>query len=165
MKLITYDGKECDANCIGCDVYDGRINMAHSIIYEDEYFRIGQDTENPIRGFFVIGAVRHFRTFNELNEEESRRLLPLMVETRRVMKEILNIDKTTLIQEDGPDAMHFHPWFFPWYAWMDEIEGRETGKIRDIMKYSREHMKTNDNLKEINEAIVLARKNFRVSFT
>ncbi len=72
MKLITYDGQECEFDCIGCDVYDGRVSLSHSILYEDAYWRIVQDTENPIIGFFVVGSIRHFRTLTEMNEEESR---------------------------------------------------------------------------------------------
>lgn len=164
LKLQTYDGKECEVNCIGCDVYDGRIDMSHSVVYEDDYFRIVQDTENPIVGFFVISPKRHFRTFTEMNFEESRRLMPLIVETRRVMQEILGIHKVTLIQEDGPDAMHFHPWLFPWYAWMDEIQGNATGKIREIMKYSRENMRNPENLLEIADALEKAKREFHVEF-
>jgi len=164
MKLTTYDGKECEVECIGCDVYDGRIEMSHSILYEDDFFRIVQDTENPIRGFFVIGSKRHFRTLNEMNTEESRRLLPLILETRRVMQDVLGITKVTLIQEDGPETMHFHPWLFPWYPWMDSMEGRETSKIRELMKYSREHMKTAENIQEINDALLKAQAAFHPSF-
>lgn len=164
MKLTTYDGQECEFDCIGCDVYDGRIPMSHSILYEDDYWRIVQDTENPIIGFFVIGSKRHFRTLNEMNEGESKRLLPLILETRRVMAEILGIQKTTLIQEDGSDTMHFHPWLFPWHQWMDDIEGRETEKIRAIMKLSRDTMRTEKNIKDINEALEKAKIAFQVIF-
>jgi diadenosine tetraphosphate (Ap4A) HIT family hydrolase len=164
MKLTTYDGKECEVTCIGCDVYDGRVDMSYSVLYEDDFFRIVQDTENPIPGFFVIGSKRHFRTLNEMNTEESRRLLPLIIETRRVMQEVLGVTKVTLIQEDGPDFMHFHPWLFPWYSWMDEIEGNATNKIREIMKYSRENMKTEENISQINDAVVNAKAAFHVVF-
>lgn len=164
MKLTTYDGKECETECIGCDVYNGRIDMSHSIIYEDDCWRIVQDTENPIVGFFVIGSKRHFRTLAEMNEDETRRLLPLILETRRVMAEVLGIKKVTLIQEDGPEAMHFHPWLFPWHPWMDEIEGRETEKIRAVMKFSRETMRTQQNIQNVNMALEKAKAAFQVSF-
>lgn len=163
-KLLTYDGKECEVNCIGCDMYSGEIDMSYSILYEDEYFHIAQDTENPIPGFFVIGSKRHFRTITEMNSEESRRLMPLIIETRRVMHEVLGITTVTLIQEDGPESMHFHPWLFPWYSWMDEIPGNATGKIREIMKYSRENMRNPENLLEIANALEKAKGEFRVSF-
>ncbi len=164
MKLITYDGQDCEFDCIGCDVYDGRIPMSHSVLYEDDCWRIVQDTENPIIGFFVIGSKRHFRTLNEMKEEETKRLLPLILETRRVMEKVLGIKKVTLIQEDGTEKMHFHPWLFPWYPWMDEIEGRETEKIRAIMKLSRETMRTEKNIEEINVALEKAKVAFNVSF-
>lgn len=161
MKLTTFDGKECEFKCIGCDVYDGRLDMSHSIFYEDEFFFIGQDTENPIRGFFVVGTKRHFRTLNDMNKEEKERFFPLLAETRKVMAEVLGIEKTTLIQEDGPSNMHFHAWFFPWYPWMDDIDGKETEKIRAVMKYSRKHMRTAENLAEIGRAIKEARMSFK----
>lgn len=164
MKLTTYDGQNCEVECIGCDVYDGRIPLKHSILYEDNYWRIVQDTENPIIGFFIIGSIRHFRTLNEMNTEETKRLFPLILETRRVMQQVLGIQKVTLIQEDGPESMHFHPWLFPWYPWMDEIEGRETEKIRAIMKFSRETMRTQENIQNINLALEKAKAMFHVSF-
>lgn len=164
MKLTTYDGKECEVNCIGCEVYDGRIPMSHSILYEDDYWRIVQDTENPIIGFFVIGPKRHFRTLTEMNEEEAKRLLPLILETRRVMLEVLGIKKTTLIQEDSIEVMHFHPWLFPWHPWMDEIDGRETEKIRTIMKVSRDTMRNEENIREVNSALEKAKVAFKVNF-
>jgi len=165
MKLITYEGKECEVdNCIGCDVYDGRIDMSHTIIYEDNNWRVVQDTENPIQGFFVVSPKRHFRTLNEMNTEESKGLLSIIIETRRVMEEVLGIKKITLIQEDGPDTMHFHPWLFPWYSWMDEIEGNATEKIRKIMQYSRENMRSDDNIKEVNEALEKVKRSFKPSF-
>lgn len=54
--LITYDGQECEFECIDCDVYGGRVSLDDSIIYQDEHWQVVQDTENPIIGFFVIGV-------------------------------------------------------------------------------------------------------------
>lgn len=165
MKLITYEGKECEVdNCIGCDVYDGRIDMSHTILYEDSHWRVVQDTENPIEGFFVISPKRHFRTLNEMNTEESRDLLPIITETRRVMEEVLGINKITLIQEDGPNTMHFHPWLFPWHSWMDEIEGTATEKIRKVMQHSRKNMRNEENISKVNTAFKKAKGAFNVSF-
>jgi diadenosine tetraphosphate (Ap4A) HIT family hydrolase len=164
MKLTTYDNQICEVTCIGCDAYDRRIPLSHSILYEDDYWRIVQDTENPIIGFFVIGSKRHFRTLGEMTHEESKRLLPLILETRRVMQEVLGIEKVTLIQEDGPESMHFHPWLFPWYSWMDNIEGRETEKIRTIMKFSRENMRTKENINDVNIALEKAKTSFNIDF-
>ena len=164
-EITTYDGQKCEIGCVGCDAYGGRVNLDASIIYEDDHFRVMHDTEHPIPGFFVIGSKRHFRTLGEMNEEESKRLMPLILETRRVMEEVLGITKTTLIQEDGPESMHFHPWFFPWYAWMDDIgEGRETNKIRTIMRYARENMRTPENIAASNKAVEKVKAAFRVSF-
>lgn len=162
MKLVTYDNKECEVECIGCDAYDGCVDLKDSILYEDDYWRVVQDTENPIPGFFVIGSKRHFRTFDDMNTEESKRLIPILLETRRTMREVLSIQKTTLIQEDGSENMHFHPWIFPWYSWMDKIEGNETEKIRNILKYSRENMKSEENIKEVKETLKKAKESFRL---
>ena len=99
-----------------------------------------------------------------MTHEESKRLLPLILETRRVMQEVLGIEKVTLIQEDGPESMHFHPWLFPWYSWMDNIEGRETEKIRTIMKFSRENMRTKENINDVNIALEKAKTSFNIDF-
>ncbi len=80
------------------------------------------------------------------------------------MREVLGIQKVTLIQEDGSENMHFHPWLFPWHSWMEEIEGRETEKIRTIMKLFRETMRTEENIQNVNLALEKAKAAFRVSF-
>lgn len=95
------------------------------------------------------------RTLNDLNQEELQNLFVLIEKTRRAMKDILGIEKVSFVQEDGPDGMHFHPWFFPWYAWMNELglEGSDTSKIRKIMEYSRNHLRNEKNLKKIHSDV------------
>lgn len=163
-EITTYDGKTLEVSCIGCDAYTEINDINHSILYEDDYFRIVQDTETPISGFFVISSKRHFRSLNEMDSEEFQRLLPLIIETRRVMSEVLGIKTITLIQEDGPESMHFHPWLFPWYSWMDSIDGKGTEKIRDIMRYSQEKMRTEENISKIYNDLEKAKSKFNVNF-
>ena len=142
-------------NCIGCDVYNGSIDMSDSLVYENDFFRVIHDTENPIPGFFVISSKRHIRTLNELKPEELQSLFEVMVKTRKGMEDILGLKKVTIIQEDGPENMHFHPWFFPWYPWMDELcfDGSDTEKIRKIMIYSQENLRMDENLKKVHSAV------------
>ncbi|MEX1013924.1 MAG: HIT domain-containing protein [Candidatus Paceibacterota bacterium] len=157
MKSLTlYDGRRCSINnCIGCDVYNGNIDMSDSLVYENDLFRVVHDTENPIPGFFVISSKRHVRTLNELNSKELENLFNLIVRTRKGMEDILGIEKVSLIQEDGPENMHFHLWFFPWYSWMNELEliAFDTEKMRKIMKYSQENMRTDDNIQKVHNAV------------
>ncbi len=161
MKSITlYNGKTCViSNCIGCDVYNGEIDMSESIIFENSLFRVIQDTETPIPGFIVISSKRHIRTLNELNSEEQQNLCDLIIRTRKGMKDVLGIDKVSLLQEDGSENSHFHPWFFPWYSWMDSLNiiGSDTEKIRKIMKYSQENLRTTENIQKIHDVIALMR--------
>ena len=156
--IILYDGRTCQIdNCIGCDVYDGRIDVSSSIIDENELFRVIQDTENPIPGLIVISPKRHIRTFYELNKKEQKELCNLIIKTRKGMNEILGISKVTLIQEDGPQNMHFHPWFFPWHQWMNEIpidnSNTDTEKIRKIMEFSRENLRRIENIEKIHNTV------------
>lgn len=157
MKSLTlYDGRTCLINnCIGCDVYNGNIDMTDSLVYENNLFRVIHDTENPIPGFFVISSKRHLRTLNELNSKELENLFNLIVKTRKSMEDVLGIKKVSLIQEDGPEGMHFHFWFFPWHAWMNELDfnGSDTEKIRKIMKYSQENMRTNEDTRKVHDAV------------
>ena len=155
-SIILYDGRICPINdCIGCDVYNGNIDMSQSLIFENDLFRVIHDTENPIPGFIVISSKRHVRTLNELTAEELKNLFEIVTKTRKGMESILGVTKVSYIQEDGPESMHFHPWFFPWYSWMSELdlEGSDTEKIRKIMKYSQENLRTEKNLKKVHSAV------------
>ena len=161
MKSITlYDNRMCSINnCIGCDVYNGNIDMSKSLIFENDLFRVIHDTENPIPGFIVISSKCHVRTLNELTPEELQNLFEIITKTRKGMEDLLGIKKVSFIQEDGPESMHFHPWFFPWYSWMNELnlDGSDTEKIRKIMKYSQENLRTDENLKKVHHAVEVMR--------
>ncbi len=164
MKYLTlYDGRKFSIDsCIGCDIYNGKIDMSKSLIYENDFFRIIQDTENPIPGFFVISSKRHIRTFNELTSEDLYSLFRLITKTRKGMEKILGIKKVSTIQEDGNENMHFHIWFFPWYPWMNELNlnGYDTEKVRSIMKYSQENLRTDENIRKVHSAVNLMKSNY-----
>jgi diadenosine tetraphosphate (Ap4A) HIT family hydrolase len=159
QKLTTYDGLEYDVDCIGCAINQRVIKMDHSLVYEDEHFIIAQDTENPITGFFVIGSRRHFKGFNEMNNEEKQKFYKLFLEMRRILGETFGVENVTVIQEDGSEGAHFHLWFFPWLSWMADM-GESLGDIRKIMEFSRTNMRSTENLKEIKESIAKAREAF-----
>ncbi len=164
MKNITlYDGRNHNINtCIGCDIYNGSIDMSQSIIYENDFFRIMQDTETPIPGFFVISSKRHIRTLNDLSEKELQNLFPLLLKLRRGMSDLLKIEKVSTIQEDGSKNGHFHLWLFPWHSWMDDLYSNEleTSRIRKIMKYAQNNMRKKENIETIHAAIRTMRKIF-----
>ncbi len=65
------------------------------------------------------------------------------------MRDCLGVSKITFVQEEK-SSHHFHIWLFPWYEWMKEI-GSGLDSIKRIMEYARETMKTQENLKKIEE--------------
>ena len=67
------------------------------------------------------------------------------------MREKLDIQTVYLVQEEDT-SHHFHLWVFPRYEWMVEKFGRKIQSVRPIMEYAREHMKTKDNLKKVDDA-------------
>lgn len=66
------------------------------------------------------------------------------------MRECLHIEKVTIVQEEK-STHHFHVWLFPWYKWMEEI-GSGLDSIKKIMEYAREKLKSEDNLRKVEES-------------
>jgi hypothetical protein len=63
------------------------------------------------------------------------------------MKNTGYINEVTVIQEER--SGHFHIWLLPRYNWMTDKFGNSLNSIREMMNYSKENLKTKDNIEEV----------------
>lgn len=147
MIIKDFMNNEWTCNCIGCSIGNGEIVPPGGIITDTKNFVLHQDPEVPIKGFLIIATKRHIKSISELSQEESRELFDLVYEARIAMKDIVDIDEITIIQEER--SGHFHIWLLPRYEWMNDKFVNSLSSIREIMSYSKENLKTKENIDEV----------------
>lgn len=119
------------------------------VIFKSEHFKIWQDWEVPIAWFFIISPSRKMRSIADFTKDESYEFVNLLIKTRTLMKEKLNINDVYIFQNE--DTEHgFHLWVFPRLNWMESF-WRKIESVRPILKYAQENMFTEDNIKQVNE--------------
>jgi len=149
VKIVDISGKEQNVNCIACAIQSGKVDLPIERIAETEYFVVEQDFEYPIEGFLILASKRHINSINDFNNGEEKEFLTVLRRSRQVMKEILGIEKVTIVQEENSLTSHFHVWLFPWHDWMKENVGCKLKDIKDIMVYSKENFMTSENLEKM----------------
>ena len=114
-----------------------------------DHFRVEQDWETPIPGFFIIAAKRKMKSVSEFTPEEEKEFIELLCKTRRGMKEALRIKEVCLFQNEG-SAFDFHVWMLPRYGWMDRF-GRGTASLIPILRHAKESMKDEKTMEQVRE--------------
>jgi len=66
----------------------------------------------------------------------------------------------TIIQEER--SAHLHMWLLPRYEWMTNKFGNSLSTVREIMKYSKENLKTKDNIEEILSVVSKLKNAFKI---
>lgn len=147
MKFKDISNKPWECACIGCAIGTNNVIPPGGIILSTTNFVLHEDPEIPIEGFLIIASKSHIKSIAELTPEESTELFNLVYNARIAQKKILGINEVTIIQEER--SGHFHMWLLPRYDWMTEKFGNSLSNIRDITNYSRENLKTKDNVEKI----------------
>ncbi len=121
-------------------------------LMETDNFTVGQDWEVPICGFLILAAKNNnVKSITEFNTEMQHEFMSLIVKVRKLMDEILQIEEVYFFQNE--DTEHgFHVWIFPRHTWMDRF-GRKIESVRPIMNFAKENLWTEDNIKNIEDAI------------
>lgn len=117
---------------------DEHILFPDEVIIMTEFFRVGQDWEVPIPGFFIIAPTREMTSVTDFTDEEAIEFIRLVRSIRQGMRDILGIQEVYLFQNEDTDG-GFHLWMFPRLEWMDSM-GRKIESVRPIMNYAKEHM-------------------------
>jgi diadenosine tetraphosphate (Ap4A) HIT family hydrolase len=139
--------REWTCQCIGCSIASGEVLSPGGIIAETKNFRLDQDPEIPIKGFLIISSKSHIRSISQLSSEESRELFDLVYRARIALNNIADIKEVTIIQEER--SGHFHLWLLPRYEWMNERFANSLSTVREIMAYSKNNLKSDENIENI----------------
>lgn len=147
MIIKDFLNNEWTCKCIGCSIGSGEIMPPGGIIAETKNFVLHQDPEVPIKGFLIIASKEHIKSIAQLTQEEAAELFDLVYRARLAMNNIVDITEITIIQEER--SGHFHLWLLPRYEWMKDKFENSLSSIREIMSYSKENLKSKDNLEEV----------------
>jgi diadenosine tetraphosphate (Ap4A) HIT family hydrolase len=153
--MIIKDILNKEWECIGCGIGAGKITPPGGVIVETKNFVLHQDPEVPIKGFLIIASKAHIKSISELSFEESRELFDLVYKVRIALKNIVDIKEVSIIQEER--SKHFHLWLLPRYEWMNDKFTNSLSTIREMMSFSKDNSKTDQNIKDILETVELIR--------
>lgn len=158
-EIIDITGKKKAVSCLGCAIAKGKVESPGGSITTTRYFDAQQDFEIPIPGFVILASKRHVQSIDEFTAAEREDFINFLCLIRKGMREALRIETVYVVQEEDT-AHHFYVWLFPRYKWMQKQFGTKIQSVRPIMEYAREYMKTNQNLKEVEEATKKLREYF-----
>jgi len=157
--IVLADGRSVEVDCLSCALTSGLITPTGGVIYESSLFHIHQDVAYPIRGLVIIASRRHFYCMDELTEEEQIEYISLIHKIRREQRERLGVDKVYYFYNEDT-THHFHLWMVPRYEWMDSF-GRSVESLRPVLLHARNHMNTEENMKDVTEGINELREGLR----
>ncbi len=151
VKIIDISGKEQEIDCRVCAINSGEVELPIERIAETKNFALEQDFEYPIEGFMILASKRHIQSIDEFSKDEEEEFFPILKRARETMREVLGINKVTIIQEEIDEGSHFHVWLFPWHDWMKPL-GSKLNDVRNLMRYAKENFSDKENLDKIKEA-------------
>ncbi|MEK6921413.1 MAG: HIT domain-containing protein [Nanoarchaeota archaeon] len=128
-----------------------KILFPNEIILETESFKVAQDWEVPIPGFFIVSTKRKILSIAEMTEKEAEEFIKIVRHVRQAMKDSLNIKEVYLFQNE--DSKHgFHLWMFPRYDWMEQF-GKKIESVKPIMLYAEKNMISENKIEEVKDAV------------
>ncbi len=154
--ITTILNQSFTCECIGCDIASGRIVPPGGVIAETEHFILHQDPEVPIRAFFIVASKAHIQSMDQMSAAEARECFDLVYQARKIQSQLGGISEVLVIQEERSE--HFHLWLLPRYTWMDELFTNSLTTVREMLKYAREHRRSEDDIKKILETVKRSRE-------
>lgn len=146
------DGTQITIECVSCAVAEKVVIPEFGFIYEGNHFNLHQDMAYPVPGQIIIAANRHFTSLDKMNDEEYQEFNFLLMKARKSQREVLEI-KHTYYYYNEDTTHHFHIWLVPRYQWMYEF-GRSIESVRPALLHARESMRTEENLKMVESAVL-----------
>jgi len=147
MKRTDILNNEFEFDCIGCALVNNSLIPIGGIIKETDNFILHQDPEIPIKGFLIIASKQHIKSIAQLSKAQALEFFELCYDARMALLSFGDITECCLIQEER--SGHFHFWILPRYMWMNDLFENSLSSIRPIMKYAKENLKTEENIKNI----------------
>jgi diadenosine tetraphosphate (Ap4A) HIT family hydrolase len=128
------------------------------IIFETKNFRVEQDWEVPIPGFFIVAPKKKASSIADFTEKELIEFIKITKEVRKGMRKVLRIKTVYLFQNE--DSVHgFHLWMFPLYSWMEKKNfGYHITLIKPSMKYAKENMMDKKTISKVKKSVEKMKK-------
>lgn len=147
--IEDFSGAEKEIECIGCFM-NKKGEDSPGYVIATKFFHAHQDYEIPIPGFVILSTRRHIKSFDEFTDGEASEFVDLVRKIRKAQREALGIKHVYFVQEEDTKD-HFHLWFLPRYAWMnDEAKfGRKVSSARPVLQFAQKHMKTPENIAKV----------------
>ena len=150
LELTDYRGKKLSVDCLACARERGEVTLGD--IVRSDYFDAHQDFGIPIPGFIIISSRRHVQSIDECTDEEQVDLIRLLARVRAAMRKVLDIRTAYIFQAEDTRHAHFHLWIAPRYPWMEEMFGTRIESLRPIIEYSKQHLRTEESIAEVDAA-------------
>jgi len=151
--FIDFLKREWKISCLGCAIANGIIEPPYGLIYQSNHLVVHQDPLVPLKGFIILASKRHIKSINQMTSDEYREYCDLVKKIRASYPESDNFEGLTFIQEEI--SSHFHIWFFPWYTGMRQKEIPALNQIRDLSEKYCHIGSSIQNLREIEEFVLL----------
>jgi diadenosine tetraphosphate (Ap4A) HIT family hydrolase len=98
-------GADIDAPCLECEIVAGRERPPGGIVLRDGAFVVhGLADAATVRGWVVVGTVRHVRALYDLDDAEAAALGPLLVRIQRAQRRALGAEHAYVLAIG--DALH-----------------------------------------------------------
>lgn len=117
-------------------------------IIETDYFKVEQDWEVPIPWFFILSSKKITKSISDFTDIEAQDFIMLLRKVRLWMKNVLDIKDIGIYQNEATEH-NFHVWIFPRHERMKKFDYKKIQSIFPIMNYAKEHMATEDVIKEV----------------
>ena len=105
------------------DEYKDQLDPCLTPIYENRGVYVTQDPSFPLPGFYIVSHREHFRSLDAMDDTTHLRLLLVLREVRKGMREALSISHVHVYYEEKANkSCNVHYWILP---------------IRDIEKFPR----------------------------
>ncbi|MFG3613847.1 HIT family protein [Rummeliibacillus stabekisii] len=152
MREITLsNGKTVKVECLSCALTSRLIEPDGGVVIETAHFHAHQDVAYPIKGLIILASKRHIKCFDELTEAEKLDYINLLTKIRKAQREVLSIEYVYYFYNEDT-THHFHTWMVPRYEWMYQF-GRSVESVRPVLLHARNHMNSEENIKEVMYAI------------
>lgn len=114
-------------NCIFCEIIEGKIPSY--TLYEDEMVKVFLDVHPDSNGHTLIIPKKHYQDLFDIPNDTLIHILEVARKISNLLKEKLNCNGMTLIQNNGDvqEVKHFHLHLKPYY-----LEKQELINIEDV---------------------------------
>ena len=152
MRTITLsNGQTVEVECLSCALTSGLIEPEGGVIFETKHFHAHQDVAYPIRGLVILASKRHFKSVDELTEEEQIEYIQTLTKIRQVQRDKLGIEYVYYFYNEDT-THHFHTWMVPRYEWMKEF-GHSVESLRPVLRHARNEMNSERDIVDVMDGI------------